>query len=308
MKNLRRRGFTVITAFVALALTTAGCGDDDDGGTPATEPGGEERPAIVVGQKDFEGAQLLSQLYGQALAAEGYDVTYKNLGPTEQTYDALKNGDINLYGEYQGTLLAVLGGTPTGDATETNAALADALEADSIITSGASTAVDVNGFYVTSATAEERGLENVSDLVPIAGDLVFGGPAECLERDLCLGPKSQELYGLEFAEVKALDTGGPITVTALKDGDIDVGLLFTGSSPIDPDFVLLTDDQALQPADNAIAVWRSDVDSDDLTSVIDGVNALLDTAAYNELVLKIFNDKEDPADVAATWLADNGLA
>ena len=36
-----------------------------------------------MGQKDFAGAQLLSQLYGKALAAKGFKVSYKNLGPTE---------------------------------------------------------------------------------------------------------------------------------------------------------------------------------------------------------------------------------
>jgi len=108
--------------------------------------------------------------------------------------------------------------------------------------------------------------------------------------------------------VKKLDTGGPITGKALKDGSIDVGLLFTGSSVIDADFVLLTDDKGLQPADNAIAVWRSTVDSPALVPVIDAVNAKLDTAAYNELALKIFNDKLDPPAVAADWLSLNGLA
>ena len=58
--------------------------------------------------------------------------------------------------------------------------------------------------------------------------LVFGGPPECLERPLCLGDKEQELYGLDFKEVKKLDPGGPVTVKALQDGTIDVGLLFTG--------------------------------------------------------------------------------
>ena len=101
-------------------------------------------------------------------------------------------------------------------------------------------------------------------------------------------------------------TGGPITNKALKDGSIDVGLLFTGSSVIDPDFVLLTDDKGLQPADNAIAVWHS-VDSPALEAVINAVNAKLDTAAYNEMALKIFNDKQDPSAVAADWLSKNGL-
>ena len=108
--------------------------------------------------------------------------------------------------------------------------------------------------------------------------------------------------------MKKLDAGGPITNSALKDGSIDVGLLFTGSSVIDPDFVLLTDDKGLQPADDAIAVWRTAVDSPALDAVINAVNAKLDTAAYNEMALKIFNDKADPAAVAKDWLTKNGLA
>src|SRR5262245_62307528 len=69
--------------------------------------------------------------------------------------------------------------------------------------------------------------------------LVFGGPPECLERPLCLGTTQQELYGLDFKEVKKLDTGGPITTRSLEDGTIQVGLLFTGSSVIKDRLLLL---------------------------------------------------------------------
>ncbi len=78
---------------------------------------------------------------------------------------------------------------------------------------------------------------------------------------MCLGTTEQQLYNLKFKTVKKLDAGGPITTKALKDGSIDVGLLFTGSSVIDPNFQLLTDDKGLQPADDAIAVWRTSVDT-----------------------------------------------
>ena len=45
-----------------------------------------------------------------------------------------------------------------------------------------------------------------------------------------------------------------------------------------------------------------------LDDVINSVNAKLDTAAYNEMALKIFNDKADPSDVAKAFLTKNGLA
>ena len=307
-RNPRPRftGLALGAMLVTLALVLAACGSSSKSG-PSTGSSVPANSKIVVGEKDFAGAQLLSQLYGQALAAKNFKVTYKNLGPTEVTYPALKNGQIDLYGEYQGTLLTYLKGTPTGDAATTNTGVQAKVTADSIKASSASTALDVNGFYVTKETATKYNLTKVSDLTAVAPQLTFGGPAECQKRPLCLGTTEQQLYNLKFKTVKKLDAGGPITNKALKDGSIDVGLLFTGSSVIDPDFQLLTDDKGLQPADDAIAVWRTAVDSPALDAVINAVNAKLDTAAYNEMALKIFNDKQDPSAVAKDWLTQNGL-
>jgi len=307
----RFRGLALGAMLISLTLLAAACGSSSksSGGDVTTTSGGAAAvKKIVVGEKDFDGAKLLSELYGQALAAKGFTVSYKNLGPTEVTYAALKNGQIDLYGEYQGTLLTYLKGAPTGDASATNAALQPKVAADNIKASTASTALDVNGFYVTKETAAKYNLSKVSDLKSVASKLTFGGPAECETRPLCLGDTEKTLYGLNFKTVKKLDASGPITNKALKDGSIDVGILFTGSSVIDPDFVLLKDDKGLQPADNAIAVWRTAVDSPDLDAVINDVNGKLDTAAYNEMALKIFNDKLDPKDVAKEWLAKNGLS
>ena len=78
-----------------------------------TRPAATAAPAraLIVGSKDFAGAQLLSQAYGQALAANGYDISYKdNIGPTETVYPLVKDGTIDLYGEFTGTFLTFLKG------------------------------------------------------------------------------------------------------------------------------------------------------------------------------------------------------
>lgn len=311
----RFRGLALGAMVVSVVLFAAACGSDkSNGGSKDTSDTTASTAAptnkkVVVGQKDFPSAQVISQIYGQALAAKGFDVTFKDVGPTEQTYAALKSGDIDLYGEYQGTLLTFLKGTPSGDAAAVNADLKTKALADDIVVSDASTAVDVNAFYVTKATQQQYNLTTISDLKAVAGQLTFGGPAECQERPLCLGTTEQQLYGLQFKEVKKLDPGGPITVNALKDGDIQVGLLFSGSSVIDPDFVMLEDDKGLQPADNAIAVWRSSVDSTELQDVINAVNAKLTTEEYNKLSLQVSGDEKlDPKDAASQWLTDQGLS
>jgi osmoprotectant transport system substrate-binding protein len=264
--------------------------------------------SLTVGSKDFSGAQAISQAYGQALENKGYDITFKdNLGATEIVYKALQNGDLDGYADYQGTLLQYLGGTATGDTATTYKALQAKLAGSNIVVTKPAPAVDVNGFYVTKATAKKYKLSKVSDLKKVASKLTFGGPPECETRDLCLGTVEQSKYGLNFSDVKKLDTGGPITVQALEDGDIDVALLFTGSSVIPKDAVLLTDDKGLQPADNPVFLISKDKATAATMKTLNAVSAKLTTAAYNKMSLDISENKEDPSDVAAAFLKKNGL-
>jgi osmoprotectant transport system substrate-binding protein len=294
---LRRRSWALLTAGLLVLAVTLSVG-----------VASAQSKSLTVGSKDFAGAQAIAQAYGQALENKGYDITFKdNLGATEIVYVALENGDLDGYADYQGTLLTYLGGTPTGDSAETYKLLQDKLKGTDITVSKPAPAVDVNGFYVTKATAKKHKLKTVSDLAKVAPDLTFGGPPECEERPLCLGSTSQELYGLDFAEVKKLDVGGPITVQALEDGDIDVALLFTGSSVIPKDAVLLTDDQQLQPADNPVFVIKKDKANAATLKVLNSVSSKLSTKAYNTMSLDISENKEDPADVAATFLEKNKL-
>jgi osmoprotectant transport system substrate-binding protein len=295
--RFRRRSWALLTAGVLTLVValTAGVAS-------------AQSKSLTVGSKDFSGAQAISQAYGQALENKGYDISFKeNLGATEIVYQALQNGDLDGYADYQGTLLEYLGGEATGDSATTYKALTDKLKGTDIVASKPAPAVDVNGFYVTKDTAKKYKLKKVSDLKKVASKLTFGGPPECETRDLCLGTKSQELYGLDFSEVKKLDAGGPITVKALEDDDIDVALLFTGSSVIPKDAVLLTDDKGLQPADNPVFLIKKDKATAATMKILNQVSAKLSTAAYNKMSLDISENKEDPSDVAAAFLKKNGL-
>ena len=89
-----------------------------------------------------------------------------------------------------------------------HSALESKLSAVGLVVSEPAPAVDVNGFYVMRSTAADLDLTTVSDLKKVGRKLTFGGPPECLERPLCLGDSSQKLYGLQFAKVLQLDTGG----------------------------------------------------------------------------------------------------
>lgn len=142
---------------------------------------------------------------------------------------------------------------------------------------------------------------------PVAAQMVLGGPPECPDRPFCI-PGLRETYGIEFEEFKPLDVGGPLTVKALKGGQIDVGLLFSTSSAIVAnDFVLLEDDQNLQTAENIVPLVGEAVD-DAAAELLDQVSAALTTENITQLNGRVELDQEDPADVAADFLKQEGIS
>jgi len=141
----------------------------------------------------------------------------------------------------------------------------------------------------------------------IASTLTLGGPPECPDRPYCI-PGLKDTYGVEFGEFKPLDVGGPQTVAALKAGQIDVGLLFSTSSVIaENGWVVLEDDKHLQATDNITPVIRTEVNNDEITGLLNAISAAIDSPTITGLNKQVEVDKEDPADVAATFLQDNSL-
>jgi osmoprotectant transport system substrate-binding protein len=143
----------------------------------------------------------------------------------------------------------------------------------------------------------------------ISSTLILGGPPECPQRPFC-AVGLEETYGLTFKEFKPLDAGGPITVEAVKNGQVDVGLLFTSDPAIAANgFVLLEDDKQLQLADNLVPVLRQDVldATPEVADILNGWSAKLTQAALTDLNKQVSVDQADPKDVVTAWLAANGL-
>jgi glycine betaine/choline ABC-type transport system substrate-binding protein len=265
-------------------------------------------PDMTIASKNFAGAQVLSQAYGQALAGTGAHVTFRDdLGATEVVFPQLRDGAVDAYAEYQGTLITYLGGKPTGDAGTNHAMLRRLLAGTGIVVSDPAPAVDVNGFYVTRKTAAKYDLTTVSDLRAVAPKLTIAGPPECTTRPLCLGDASQRAYHLHFGRFVPLDPSTSLTRRALARGTIDVAVLFTGSSVIPDDAVLLRDDKGLQPADNPVLLLRERVATAEALRVVDAVSAKITTAVYNRMSRAVSIGGQDPTEVAARFLADNQL-
>ncbi|HEY4633042.1 MAG TPA: glycine betaine ABC transporter substrate-binding protein [Candidatus Limnocylindrales bacterium] len=139
----------------------------------------------------------------------------------------------------------------------------------------------------------------------ISTTLTLGGPPECPERPFCL-LGLQDTYGLQFKEFVPLDAGGPLTVEAVKGGQVQVGLLFTSDPAIAVnDFVLLEDDKQLQLADNIIPVVRKDaLDANpDIATLLNGIIAKLTQEELTNLNKAVVVDTKPVGDVARDWIA-----
>ncbi len=146
--------------------------------------------AITVGSFDFTESTVLAETYSQALEHGGYTVRRAfSLGPREFVGPALDAGLVELVPEYAGTAseFRSLGNAKsTYDVQATHAALGHWLLGHPIVAPAPAPAQDGNAFVVTRATAGRYHLRRVSDLRPVAGSLVFGGPPECPTRPQCL--------------------------------------------------------------------------------------------------------------------------
>ena len=60
---------------------------------------------------------------------------------------------------------------------------------------------------------------------------MFGGPPECPERPFCQ-PGLEDTYGLTFESFSALDAGGPLSKTALKQGKVSLALIFSSDAAL----------------------------------------------------------------------------
>jgi glycine betaine/choline ABC-type transport system substrate-binding protein len=141
----------------------------------------------------------------------------------------------------------------------------------------------------------------------IASQLVLGGPAEFKTRVDGV-PGLQKTYGVSFGQYRELDAGGPLTINALKNGQIDAADIFTTDPSIEVnDFVVLDDPKNLYAAQNVLPLMNATKATDGVKAALNAVSAQLTTEDLTALNEKVINEKQDPAAVAKQWLSEKGL-
>jgi len=305
----RTRIALAFTATVAM-LGVAACGSGSN--DPLAAGGSASKAAtstIVVGSANFPESALLAEIYAGALGAKGVTVQKKlNIGSRETYIPALKDGSIDLIPEYTGVLDQYFNKNATATTSDAVYAELKAAVPATMTVLAKSAAEDKDAVVVTQNTAAKYGLKSIADLGPLAKNLTLGGPPEWKTRPTGV-PGLKKVYNLDFKTFRPLDAGGPLSVQALKNGQVDAVNLFTTDPSVAANgFVILGDPKSLFAAQNVVPLITKSKVTPAITTTLDAISAKLDTATLGQLVKEVVIDKKDPAVVAKEFLTKNNLA
>jgi osmoprotectant transport system substrate-binding protein len=263
-------------------------------------------------QGDFTEQFILAELYGQALEANGFDVTIKtNLGSTAITDGALRKGDIDVYPEYTGTMyLAVckLKYTPGLSFRTLYARDQACYRKRGLRLLAPGNFNDGNAIACTQAFSTENRVRKISDLRRVAGETRYATIPEQLTRADGV-PWIKKHYRFTFGQVKTYDF--PLRYKAVEQGDADCVYAFGTDAQIENlDLVVLRDDKRIWAFDHVAPVVRPDWlqrQSPEFGRILARINRMLDDETMTALNAKVDLQKEDPSDVAHDWLEEKGF-
>lgn len=289
--NMKKRILTLCSALLLSATSSAWAA-----------------PKVIVGSADFSESQLLGTIYAGALEAQNIPVEKKlNIGSREVYIPALLDGSITLIPEYSGALLSYLDAKNAAHGSEDVARELAAKLPEKVKMLQISQAQDIDVLAVTQKTADKYKLKTIADLQPVASQLVLGGPAEWKTRHEGLSGL-RDVYGLNFKSFKVLDVGGPLTLSAMKNNQVQVADLLSTSPAIKKDrLVVLEDTKHLFAAQNIVPIVASEALNDAVTTTLNKVSAQLTTEDLIDMNEKIA-EFVSIDDIAHQWLVKHGFS
>jgi osmoprotectant transport system permease protein len=291
----RRTRWRVAAGVAALALGVAAA---------AVPVGRSAAAAYVVGAKSFSEQFILAELMSSRIAAPGGAGRRRAGLGSAIVFNALANGDIDVYVDYSGTIWAnVMRRTdiPTRDVML--AEIGEWLEREhGILMLGALGFENAYGLGMRRDRAEAFGIATIADLAAHAPRLSIGGDFEFFARPEWRALRDR--YGLEFASRREFES--TFMYQAVVDGDVDVISAFTSDGRIAAnDLVVLGDPAGAIPPYDAIVLIAADKANDvELQRALAPLIGAIPVTLMREANYRVDRgvDKETPA-AAAAWLA-----
>ena len=298
-----------------LALGAAACGSSDpfeegeDGtGSGGSDDGGEAPAgALAVGSQAYYSNEIVAELFAQVLEKAGFTVDRQlQIGQREVYMPELESGALDLLPEYLGNLLQHYE-PDAGSASpeEVHSSLEGALPEGLRVLSFAE-ASDQDSYTTTSDFASAHSLAAIGDLASVDEKLTIAANSEFETRPY--GPEgAKSVYGVDIAVVPVEDSGGPLTVQALLDGDVQLADIYSADPSIaENDLVVLEDPESMILPQNVVPVVSEKID-EKAAEAIEGVIAELSADDLVELNRQSVVDQASSADIATGWLTEKGL-
>lgn len=297
-----RRTPTLAAAFASAALALSACGTvaSLEGRSPA------DASTIIVGSQDYYSNEIIAEAYAQALEGAGFTVERQmRIGQREVYMPEIEAGAIDVFPEYTGNLLQYLDQNASAHTSEeVYAALQTALPMG-LRALDQAPAADQDSYVVTADFAAEHSLTSIGDLAG-AGALTLGGNSELQTRPY--GPTGlSQTYGVTVGFTPIEDSGGPLTVKALKDNDIQLANIYSSDPALaDGTLRVLDDPKGLFLASHVVPLASSRV-NDDAAAVINRVSAAMDAEDLVEMNRASTMEQKSASQIAREWLVSEGL-
>ncbi|MEO5834713.1 MAG: glycine betaine ABC transporter substrate-binding protein, partial [Nakamurella sp.] len=313
---------TLATAIVVAALALTACSSAEStpaaggGGGDTTTTGSAELAGLTgqIGSKDFSEQYILAYLTTDLLNAHGaqLEANTKLVG-SSNVRQALESKDFVGYWEYTGTSWITYNQqtTPITDATEQFDAVKKIDAAKGIGWVDAAPFNNTYAFAIRDAKAQELGITKLSQIAALpAEEQTFCIESEFSTRDDGW-PGVKKAYGISAPDgnVTMLDTGVIYTATQ-KGDDCNFGEVFATDGRIAAlGLTVLEDDKKFFPVyQGAFTVQQSILDQyPAIATVLGELSPKLTTEVMQSLNAKVDVDGDEPADVAKSWLTDQGL-
>ncbi len=244
----------------------------------ATVPLSCRQQGVKVGSKKFTESVILGDM--AKLLVEDAEVParhYRELGGTKLVFQALKNGDVDVYPEYTGTIAEEIIGR---EAASSTASMRAALQQDGVLMSEPLGFNNTYALGMTKSRASELEIEKISDLLRHP-DLRLGFSNEFVDRED--GWRNlQKHYSLPQRGVLGLDHD--LAYRQLQLEAIDVIDVYTTDAKIGLyDLAVLQDDRNYFPRYDAVLLYRSDL-RDRFPDAVDSLLRLEGIIAEEEMM------------------------
>ncbi|MFB2582123.1 ABC transporter substrate-binding protein [Herbiconiux sp. P15] len=301
---IRKGRLVVGLVAVSAAVALAGCASSDPLDTSSTSgAGASEGGPIVIGSQAYYSNEIIAEIYAQALEANDIEVTRQfNIGQRDAYLPALESGEVQLFPEYTGNLLQYYDAETTAKTSDdVYSELAGALP-EGLEVLDQSPATDQDSYNVTKEFSEANSVTSLADLASVTTPLTLGGNSELETRPY--GPEGlQSTYGVTVGFTPIEDSGGPLTIQALKDDQVQLVNIYSADPNIKTnDLVTLEDPEGLFLASNVVPLINTDAATPEVTEVINKVSAALTAEDLVDLNSQSVNDQESADTIATNWL------